>query len=297
MKMDLLTSWRQAQMAAVVLGLALPAYVSAAAEQTFASPEAAVNALVSAARNHDTNALHSIFGPEGHDLISPDAVQATEGFRLFVQRLTGKTQLINHSDSNVTLEIGVDSWPFPIPLVKQDGQWFFDTVAGKEEILNRRIGMDEIGAINVCNAYVDAQREYASLDRIGDGVFAYAQFLRSMPGTHDGLFWPAKPGEELSPLGPLVAEARVEGYHRTAKLLNDEQAPYHGYYFKILTRTRRQVWLHHQLPYDCRICPRRVAGRMGQHGRDDIHRQSTRQGLSKEPRIQDRENCQGHHHL
>jgi hypothetical protein len=236
MKMDLLTSWRQAQRAAVVLGLALPAYVSAAAEQTFASPEAAVNALVSAARNHDTNALHSIFGPEGHDLISPDAVQATEGFRLFVQRLTGKTQLINHSDSNVTLEIGVDSWPFPIPLVKQDGQWFFDTVAGKEEILNRRIGMDEIGAINVCNAYVDAQREYASLDRIGDGVFAYAQFLRSMPGTHDGLFWPAKPGEELSPLGPLVAEARVEGYHRTAKLLNDEQAPYHGYYFKILTR-------------------------------------------------------------
>src|ERR1022692_1929572 len=194
MKMDLLTSWRQAQMAAVVLGLALPAYVSAAAEQTFASPEAAVNALVSAARNHDTNALHSIFGPEGHDLISPDAVQATEGFRLFVQRLTGKTQLINHSDSNVTLEIGVDSWPFPIPLVKQDGQWFFDTVAGKEEILNRRIGMDEIGAINVCNAYVDAQREYASLDRIGDWVFCSPDVLGSMPGHPRGLFWAGKPG-------------------------------------------------------------------------------------------------------
>ena len=81
-----------------------------------------------------------------------------------------------------------------------------------------------------------AQREYASQDRLGDGVLAYAQFLRSTPGTHDGLFWPAKPGEELSPLGPLVAQARVEGYHRTAKMLNDEQAPYHGYYFKILTR-------------------------------------------------------------
>jgi hypothetical protein len=94
-----------------------------------------------------------------------------------------------------------------------------------------------MGAIDVCNAYVVAQREYASQDRMGDGVLAYAQFLRSTPGTHDGLFWPAqKPGEELSPLGPLIAQARVEGYQRTAKMLNDEQAPYHGYYFKILTR-------------------------------------------------------------
>ena len=94
-----------------------------------------------------------------------------------------------------------------------------------------------MGAINVCHAYVEAQREYASQDRLGDGVLAYAQFLRSTPGTHDGLFWPTnQPGEELSPLGPLVAQARVEGYHRTAKMLNDEQAPYHGYYFKILTR-------------------------------------------------------------
>ena len=141
-----------------------------------------------------------------------------------------------NSDSNLTLEIGADGWPFPIPLVKQGGQWFFDTAAGREEILNRRIGMDELGAIAVCRAYVDAQREYAGQDRMGDGVLAYAQFLRSTPGTHDGLFWPAKPDEELSPLGPLVAAARVEGYHRTAKMLNDEQAPYHGYYFKILTR-------------------------------------------------------------
>jgi hypothetical protein len=96
--------------------------------------------------------------------------------------------------------------------------------------------MDELGAIDVCRAYVGAQREYAGQDRSGDGVLAYAQFLHSTPGTHNGLFWPAKPGEELSPLGPLVAAARVEGYHRTATMLNDEQAPYHGYYFKILTR-------------------------------------------------------------
>ena len=156
---------------------------------------------------------------------------------MFVQRLTEKTQLSTNSEANVTLEIGADGWPFPIPLLKQDGQWFFDTAAGKKEILARRVGRDEIGAIKVCNAYVEAQREYAGQDRLGDGVLAYAQFLRSTPGTHDGLFWPTnQPGEELSPLGPLVARARVEGYHRPAKMLNDKQAPYHGYYFKILTR-------------------------------------------------------------
>jgi len=220
-----------------LLALMLPLRLSAEDEQTFASPQAAVNALVTAAKNNDTNAIHSIFGATGHDLISPDVVQVTEEYKLFVQRLTEKTQLSTNSDSNVTLDIGADGWPFPIPLVKQDGQWFFDTAAGAEEILNRRIGMDEIGAINVCNAYMDAQREYASQDRMGDNVLAYAQFLRSTPGTHDGLFWPTnQPGEVLSPLGPLIAQARVDGYHRTAKMLNDEQAPYHGYYFKILTR-------------------------------------------------------------
>jgi hypothetical protein len=219
------------------LGLALPVCVSASEEQTFNSPNDAVNALVSAATNHDTNAIHLIFGPVGHELISPDVVQTTEDFKMFVQRLAEKTQLANNSESNVTLELGADGWPFPIPLVKQDGHWFFDTAAGKQEILARRIGRDEMGALNVCNAYVVAQREYASQDRMGDGVLAYARFLRSTPGAHDGLFWPTnQPGEELSPLGPLIAQARVEGYQRTAKMLNDEQAPYHGYYFKILTR-------------------------------------------------------------
>jgi len=215
--------------------LTLPVRASAADEQTFNSPPEAVNALVTAATIHDTNALHLIFGPAGHELISPDVVQATEEYKLFVEHLAEKTQLITNSDANITLEIGLDGWPFPIPLVKQDDKWFFDTAAGRQEILARRIGMDELGVINVCDAYVAAQREYASEDRLGNGVLAYAQFLRSTSGTHDGLFWPAKPDEELSPLGPLIAQARVEGYHRTAKMLNDQQAPYHGYYFKILT--------------------------------------------------------------
>jgi hypothetical protein len=232
-----LTWWHRALLAALGLGLALPVCAAAAEdEQTFNSPNDAVSALVTAAQNNDTNAIHQIFGPEGHELLSPDVVQATDEFTMFKERLAEKTQLITNSDSNATLELGVDGWPFPIPLVKQGAQWHFDSAAGKDEIFARRIGRDEMGAIDVCNAYVEAQREYASQDRMGDGVLAYAQFLRSASGTHDGLFWPTnQPGEELSPFGPLIARACVEGYHRAAKMLNDEQAPYHGYYFKILT--------------------------------------------------------------
>ena len=237
MKTNLFPWWLRASMAGLGLGLILPLGLSAADEQSFNSPSDAVNALVTAAQNNDTNAFHLIFGPVGHELVSPDAVQATEEFQKFVQRLSEKTELFKHSDSNVVLELGADGWPFPIPLVQQGAQWHFDTAAGKAEILARRVGRDEMGAINVCLAYVDAQREYASQDRMGDGVLTYAQFLRSTTGTHDGLFWPAnQPGDtELSPLGPLIAQARVEGYRHTAKMLNDEQAPYHGYYFKILT--------------------------------------------------------------
>jgi Protein of unknown function (DUF2950) len=224
---------------ALVLALAIPALSQnlwAADGEGFASPQDAVNALVTAAENHDTNAMHAIFGPEGHQLVSPDAVQAATAYKTFVQRLSEKTQIVNNSDTSASLQIGNDAWPFPIPLVKQGDQWFFDTIAGKQEILNRRIGMDELGAINVCRTYVEAQREYASQDRLGDGVLAYAQYLLSTPGTHDGLYWPAQPGEDLSPLGPLIAAARGEGYRHTARMLNDQQAPYHGYYFKILTR-------------------------------------------------------------
>jgi hypothetical protein len=235
-KIPVLKWWHRALLAALGMGLALPVCAATGEEQTFNSPNEAVNALVTAAQNNDTNAIHLIFGPAGHELISPDVVQATDEFKMFKERLTQKTQLITNSDSNATLELGADSWPFPIPLVKQDAQWHFDSAAGKDEIFARRIGRDEMGAIDVCNAYVEAQREYASQDRMGDGVLAYAQFLRSASGTHDGLFWPTnQPGEELSPFGPLIAQARVEGYHRAAKMLNDEQAPYHGYYFKILT--------------------------------------------------------------
>jgi hypothetical protein len=242
MKINLPVWWQPARLLVLGLGLVLPAGARAADEQTFGSPIAAVNALVVAATANDTNTLRAIFGAEGQALVSPDAVEAAESFNLFVQHLKEKTQLVTKSDTLVTLDIGTDGWPFPIPLVRQaDGRWAFDTAAGKQEILARRIGRDELGALAVCHAYSEAQREYASQDRLGDGVLAYAQFLRSTPDTHDGLFWPTNAGAELSPLGPLVAQARVEGYHRTAKMLNDEQAPYHGYYFKILTRQGRHA--------------------------------------------------------
>ncbi len=170
---------------------------------------------------------------------SADVVQATEGFNLFVERLKEKATLVPLSDSKDELEIGADGWPFPIPVVKGgDGKWFFDTAAGKEEILNRRIGANELGAIDVCHAYVDAQREYAGQERNGDEVLEYAQNLMSSAGTQDGLYWPAhKPGDEISPFAPpLIAQARDEGYHRRTGLLTGEQTPYHGYYFRILTR-------------------------------------------------------------
>lgn len=222
---------------AAVVAVALPMRSLSADEQMFDSAEAAVTALTDAAKAKDTNAIHAIFGPEGQELISPDVVQATAAFKAFEQRLTEKTDLAHESDTKVILEIGADAWPFPIPLVQKDSKWFFDVAQGKEEILNRRIGGDELGVIDVCHAYVEAQREYASADHNGDQVLEYAQNLRSTTNTQDGLYWPAhNPGDEESPLGPLIAQARAEGYHKHTGLLTEDQTPYHGYYFKILTR-------------------------------------------------------------
>ncbi len=216
--------------------LLAPLVMLAADEQQFPTPEAAVNALQTAAQNRDTNALHAIFGAGARELVSADAVQATQEFDRFVARLAEKTELVQRPDGTSILQLGADGWPFPIPLVHSDAGWRFDTQAGRQEVLNRRIGRNELGAMAVCRAYVDAQREYACEDRNGDEVLEYAQRLRSTPGTHDGLYWPLRAGEGQSPLGPLVASARVEGYRRQARILTDQPSPYHGYYFKILTR-------------------------------------------------------------
>jgi len=203
---------------------------------SFATPQDAISALTRATHAHDTNRLEAIFGPSARELLSTDVIQATEEFDAFAERLTEGIFLVQDSATRETIELGADRWPFPIPLVKDGSRWVFDTAAGGEEILNRRIGRNEVGAIRVCRAYVQAQREYAAEDRGGDGVLEYAQTLRSHPGKKDGLYWPVKPGEDLSPLGPLVAQAHREGYRKENKILNDPQTPYHGYYFQILTR-------------------------------------------------------------
>ena len=218
---------------------ALMAWQRLDAQQQFASPEDASKALATAVEARDTNALDTIFGPEIHSLMSADPVQASNRFNLFARRISQKAAWVRQSDDKLTLDIGYDGWPFPIPLERHDGQWAFDVAAGREEILCRRIGENELGAIAVCHSYVDAQREYASTDRENDGIIQYARQLRSTPGKHNGLYWHAAPGEPASPFGPLIAAAHGEGYRKTTRVLDGGTTPYHGYFYKILTRQGR----------------------------------------------------------
>lgn len=202
-------------------------------QKTFASPEEAVAALVAAVKANDLEALSGIFGPEGKQLISSgDDVADKNSRERFVQTYEEKNQLTKEGDNKTVLEVGKDGWPLPIPIVKVASGWLFDTKEGKEEILNRRIGKNELSTIQACLAYVDAQWEYGSKDRNGDGLFEYAQKFGSEPGKQDGLYWETKEGEEQSPLGPLVASAKKEGY--TKRRSPDQPTPYHGYYYKIL---------------------------------------------------------------
>jgi hypothetical protein len=219
--------------AAFILVRSMP--LMAASQKHFSSPEDALKGLVEAVKAQDRAALDQIFGPSAKDLRSSDEVQAAAEFKEFAKRVAEKTSLVKENDSRVIIYIGNENWPFPIPLAKTNGQWFFDTEAGKEEILNRRIGEDELTAILVCRTYVKAQREYVLKDWNGDGVLAYAKKLRSDPAKKDGLFWRHAPGESVSPLGELVAQARVEGYKKTRSLFKEQPVPFHGYYFKILT--------------------------------------------------------------
>jgi hypothetical protein len=203
----------------------------------FATPDDAVAALTKAVNAKDTNALRSLFGPALNEIANPDPVQRDHNLTVFAGRLAEAAKLSRKDDNTVVLVAGKDDWPFAIPVVKKDGQWFFDTKAGKEEILNRRIGANELNAIDVCRAYVLAQREYALKDSAGNGVMEYAQKLSSTPGNRDGLYWDATPDQAQSPFGPLVAKAHAAGYtHKAAAALAQEaHEPFHGYFFKILT--------------------------------------------------------------
>jgi len=230
---------RIAKWGSLVLALALNLPIAASAAdtgETFATPEEAVSALVQATGAQDGNALRTVFGPAAADLRNPDRVQATNEFNAFTTALNATNRLVHESDTKCVLEVGTNSWPFPVPIVKKDGRWFFDTEAGEEEIFRRRVGKNELATLEVMRSYVDAQRQYASRDRNGDEVLEYAQRIASTPGTKDGLYWPPELDGEISPLGPMVAEAQSEGYSMKAKGQETTRAPFHGYFFKILNR-------------------------------------------------------------
>lgn len=221
--------------AALVMAAGLYQTTAAAVanQKTFKSPEGAVKALIDAIKANDTKELLMIFGPAGKDVISSgDEVADKETREWFAQKYEQKNKLVWEGDKKVILDIGTDDWPMPIPLVKKGDNWVFDTEAGKEEILSRRIGRNELSVIQVCLAYVDAQREYALKDRDGDGIREYAQSFRSEKGKKNGLYWEAKEGEEQSPLGQLAAKAVNEGY--IWQKVVGKPTPYHGYYYKIL---------------------------------------------------------------
>ena len=206
----------------------------AAAPRTFNSPEDAVRALSTAVNTRDINALGDILGPSINDLRSPDPVQARNELTTFAANLAASNHLSHVSGGRCILETGQDRWPFPIPIVRTNGSWFFDTEAGKEELLNRRIGNDELEALQSLRAGAQAQREYASRDHNGDEVLQYAQKIISTPGKKDGLYWSPEIDGEISPLGPAFAEAQAEGYLKQPGTQNAPQ-PFHGYYFRILT--------------------------------------------------------------
>ncbi|HXE51793.1 MAG TPA: DUF2950 domain-containing protein [Tepidisphaeraceae bacterium] len=200
----------------------------------FPSATDASAALIAAAKDKNTDQLRKILGPARDELVSGDPVQDANNLDSFARHAGEADRLEQVSDQKAIVHIGKKDWPFPIPIEKDaSGRWYFDTAAGKDEILNRRIGDDELTTIEVVRAYVDAQREYASKDRMGDSVLQYAQKITSTPGKHDGLYWPAAEGEEQSPFGSLVADAQVQGY---GAKLGSGRRPYHGYFYRILTK-------------------------------------------------------------
>ena len=199
-------------------------------QRSFSSPEEAIKALIAAVSTNNEKEIHAILGPGSGELIySGDEVADRAGREKFLKAYNLKKNLRKGTGDSMILHIGDDNWSMPIPIIKKGTTWIFDTEKGIKEILNRRIGRNELHVIEFLNAYVDAQHEYASKDCGGSGKVEFAQRLISTEGRQDGLYWEAKEGEEESPLGPLVAQAAKEGYSKERNL-----SPFHGYYFKIL---------------------------------------------------------------
>lgn len=199
-------------------------------QATYATPEAASAALTAASEKFDLVALAEILGADGVKLVtSDDKVQDKNQAEAFAAKVREKTGIVRDEKDphRATLTVGADDWPMPIPLVEEHGKWRFDSVAGSEEILNRRVGENELCAIDLCLGYVEAQHEYAAEKRNGSRINQYAQRVISTPGKQDGLAWQAADGTWEGPVGHAVAGVIAEGY-------SDKREPYHGYYFKIL---------------------------------------------------------------
>jgi hypothetical protein len=229
-----------AVLAAAVVLAAVPVTSSAqekstpAAAKRFATPEKATEALVNALRSNKYQAMIDVLGPEGRSVVSSsDAARDRTRIDAFLREYDAAHRIEQTGNAKAILSVGQNDWPLPIPMVRGKDGWYFDTAAGKQEILNRRIGENELSVIQACLAYVDAQRDYYREPRDGSGVLQYAQKIRSTPGLTNGLYWDTRPGEPPSPLGPLAAQASTEGYKRRGA--GAGPAAYHGYYFRILT--------------------------------------------------------------
>jgi hypothetical protein len=204
-------------------------YASSGKQQRFSSPDEAVDSLVVAVRANDVKGMLAVLGQEGKELVSSgDEVADRAGREGFLKSFEEMHRVERKSAETSLLHTGKDDWILPIPIVKKNGKWLFDTGRGKQEILDRRIGRNELHVIDTMQAYVDAQHEYATKDCSDCGRVVFAQRLISTPGKRDGLYWEAKEGEKESPFGPLVAQAAREGY------ANADLSPFHGYYFRIL---------------------------------------------------------------
>ena len=228
--------YRNASMVMVAVSVAvallmLPVSAQEGKQKAFGSPEEAMKALVETVKTGDTKGMMAVLGPEGEDIIdSGDKVQDKNAQEQFVKAYQEKVDYVKEKEDRVSVILGNDNWPFAIPIIRKAEGWMFDTKAGREEMLNRRVGWNELNAVQVCQAYVEAQREYASTDREQDGVIQYAQKVMSDPYRRNGLYWEVGEGEIPSPLGPFIAQAAQRGYTKKG----DKPIPYRGYYYKIL---------------------------------------------------------------
>ena len=222
--------------------LFFPRFASAeetATQQVFPSPSAAANALVAADKMDDIRTLSSILGPDSDQVLSSGDPVADKNARDdFARRYQEMHRLEYDDQGRVILYIGANNWPVPIPLVKKNSGWGFDTAAGKEELLYRRIGRNELFTIKVLEDLDDAQAGYASEARDGEGTNQFAQKILSDPGKHNGLYWEAAEGQPESPIGPLIASATAQGYKKDS---GGNPIPFHGYYYRVLTRQGRNA--------------------------------------------------------